>query len=110
MSNYKVKAYTRGWRHPSTGEMNINIKVGNSYSPSTTIMMHPSETISDLINGALRFVSMCDDDGKSRYRKAVYFRKHDLAGIAQERVGDYFDGNETIYVKSFNEFNQEIRN
>ena len=100
------KSYTRGWRHPDTGEMNINHKVGNSKSASSTIMMHPSEKISILIHAAIGFVNMCDNPTNSR--KAVYFRKRDLAEIANDRVGDHFDGNETVYVKSFDNFGNEM--
>ena len=63
-------------------------------------MMHPSDKISDLIDAAVNFVRICDDP-LSEFRKAVYFRKCDLAVISNERIGQHFNGNETIYVKSF---------
>lgn len=94
------KAYTRGWRDRSTGDMNINVKIGNSYSASSTIMIHPLDKISTLIKSAVDFVAMGDDPLRE-FRKAVYFRKHDLADISNERIGQHFNGNETIYVKSF---------
>ena len=55
------KAYTRGWRDRSTGDMNINVKIGNSYSASSTIMIHPLDKISTLIKSAVDFVAMGDD-------------------------------------------------
>ena len=65
-------------------------------------MAHPRDTIQSLINDAIGFQRICDDPLR-HLEKRVYFKKQDLQQFADEGdlVGHHFDGNETIYIKSF---------
>lgn len=93
----RIKAYTRGWRNES-GEMNINVKFENSYSASYTLMIRPNDSMGRLIHSAVGLRKACDD-GNGEF--TVYFRgnKEDMRNYADNRVGDYFEGCETIYVR-----------
>jgi len=70
-----VKAYTKGWRD-SSGEMNINMKIGDSRGPSSTIMIRPNERVYSLINKALGFVKMGDGAGPNKVFS--FFARKDL--------------------------------
>eukprot|EP00128_Syssomonas_multiformis_P011105 Colp12_sorted_trinity150504_noHs@23209 len=98
-------SYTRGWRHPYTREMNLNVRIG-SYGASSTLMARPQDRISTIVNGALFMVR--DLPESSDFEHVVYFRRNILYTHDEDdrelTVEDYgFEGNETLYVKSYDE-------
>ena len=100
-SGLSLKWHTRGWRDNRSGEMNINLKQRSPLAPgswaSSTIYATDDSTIDSLIRSAINSVQSGDYDG-SELR--VFFRSEDLKKSQNLRVGDLFNGNEAIYVKS----------